>query len=149
MKSMLPCLAAIACLIAVSGCRTRPNVPSPKPPATVAVPTDPWVLITTDPAASRGNHGIYLSNGRVGTTWGAFGASDSSRCFVAGIYDDQENLVPIPLFVAPSGPMVSGLASYRQELDLKGRCSPRRWREPMARRGRSKSSFPDNASGHW
>lgn len=52
---------------------------------------DPWILKTTDPSANRGNHGIYLSSGMLGATFGASGgAGKDSKAFVAGVYDSKE-----------------------------------------------------------
>ncbi|MFY7954148.1 MAG: hypothetical protein ACOVT5_16715, partial [Armatimonadaceae bacterium] len=113
------CFALVLSTFALlNGCG-KSATPQTKNSPGVVVSTDPWVLTTSDPLAPRGNHGIYLSSGLVGTTWGAFGADTNSRCHVAGIYDEAENIAAIDLFQNPSEPASGGFASYRQSLDLR------------------------------
>jgi trehalose/maltose hydrolase-like predicted phosphorylase len=81
--------------------------------------TDPWILKTTDPNAARGNHGIFLGNGFLGATFSATGGSGKeSRAFVAGLYDKQENIQPIPNWHDLGLPEPSA-GAYEQTLDMK------------------------------
>lgn len=81
--------------------------------------TDPWLLTTIDPAANRGNHGIFLGNGTVGATFGANGGDDkNSVVFQAGKYDAAETVAKasplnFPLLRAANG------GKYQQTLDIK------------------------------
>ena len=82
--------------------------------------TDPWNLTTADTKANRGNHGIYLSNGTVGATFGAGGfADDQSIMFRAGLYDAKENLQPV--FAGYKLPVAAPLPGepYKQTLDIR------------------------------
>ena len=87
-------------LLFLTGCPKSQETAPPTTLLTKAVPADtgafkdldPWILKTTNPNANRGNHGIYLSNGQLGATFGANGgASKDSVAFVAGRYDATEN----------------------------------------------------------
>lgn len=81
--------------------------------------TDPWLLTTTDPAAARANHGIFLGNGFLGATFGPQGvAGENAVCFVAGVYDKNENLAPLPLWNRIALPSSEG-GPYSQTLDMK------------------------------
>ncbi len=62
--------------------------------------TDPWLLTTTDPNASRGNHGIFLGNGYLGATFGPDGLSGKDTvCYVAGAYTEPgEVLAGLPVW---------------------------------------------------
>ena len=120
MRSTRTLIIFVGFAVLLAGCsRTTPVPSNPPKGAMPAISTDPWVLATADPSCDRGNHGIYLSNGLVGTTWGAFGADKDSRCHVAGIYNPQEQLAPIDLFQTPATTPAAGFASYRQELDMR------------------------------
>ena len=78
---------------------------------------DPWILKTTDPNANRGNHGIYLSNGTLGAT---FGSEKDVRAFLVGGFDKNEILVATPNWhVFKELPTLKAEESYSQELDLK------------------------------
>lgn len=82
--------------------------------------TDPWLLSTTDPAAHRGNHGIYLSNGTIGATFGASGsATDASVMFRAGLYDAKETLAPVLTGYRLPIPAPKPDEVYKQTLDIK------------------------------
>lgn len=112
-----------------AGCRTtEPPADSPAPLAARSkqadtgafANTDPWLLMTTDPNANRGNHGIFLGNGLVGATFGPNGgASKESVCFVAGAYDKAENLQPFPLWHDLGLPDPKPGDKYEQTLDMK------------------------------
>lgn len=82
--------------------------------------TDPWILKTTDPNAARGNHGIFLGNGQIGATFGANGgAGKDALAFVAGVYDAQENLLPIGKWHDLGLPDPKAGEAYEQTLDMK------------------------------
>ena len=121
----------VLCLVALSGCPASPPPPSPDGTRGTSgfgrgaggegafKDLDPWVLKTTDPNANRGNHGVYLSNGYIGATFGPYGgASKDSKAFVAGVYDKNETLLPLadwsPFELSPKPG-----EPYEQSLDLK------------------------------
>lgn len=82
--------------------------------------TDPWRLTTTDRNAHRGNRGIFLGNGYLGATFGPDGgAGPDSVCYVAGVYDEKENLAPIPLWNKLDLPEHLTKGPYSQTLDMK------------------------------
>ncbi|MBB6052545.1 hypothetical protein [Armatimonas rosea] len=120
-------LLAVLPFLVLAGCPKSDTPDAPAVPLAQATPADtgafkdldPWVLKTTDPNANRGNHGIYLSSGMLGATFGASGgAGKDSKAFVAGVYDNRENLQPLAdwkpgeLALKPGEP-------YEQSLDLK------------------------------
>jgi trehalose/maltose hydrolase-like predicted phosphorylase len=114
----------------LTGCPGKQNEPdtvSAPPPnitsnrsAGAFAKTDPWLLTTTDPNAARGNHGIYLGNGFLGATFGPTGgAGKDSVCYVAGLYDAQENLKSIPNWNDLGLPEPKPGEEYEQTLDMK------------------------------
>ena len=123
--TLLP-LSALA--LGLAGCpkpedsATTPNNPFGK---TTSADTgafkdlDPWVLKTTDPNANRGNHGIYLSSGIMGATFGASGGEGKDgKAFVAGVYDKNETLQPLADWKSFEVVPKRG-EPYEQTLDLK------------------------------
>ena len=93
--------------------------------------TNPWLLRTTDPAANRGGRGIFLGNGFLGATFGAQGvAGKDSRCYVAGLYDDNETLQKIPLWNELALPPIAKGEDYEQTLDMRRGVLSTRWRDP-------------------
>ncbi|MFM7186319.1 MAG: hypothetical protein ACKO14_00725 [Armatimonadota bacterium] len=105
-------LIGICCLI---GCQRSTPISNGK--ATQTVPTSPWLFESSNPSDSRGNHGVYLSNGVIGMSLGPFGPSKESSVFIAGVYDGNENLLPIPLF-APDVTSDPAVRNFRQVLDI-------------------------------
>nr|CAA9251598.1 GH65 / GH95 [uncultured Armatimonadetes bacterium] len=82
--------------------------------------TDPWILTTTDRNAARGNHGIFLGNGRLGATFGPDGgAGPDSVCYVAGVYTDEERIAPAPRWNRLELPAELTAGPYAQTLDMK------------------------------
>ncbi len=92
--------------------------------------TNPWVLHTTEPAASRGSRGIFLGNGLIGATFGAQGvATKDSRAYVAGVYDSYEALAALPNWHALALPPIPKDAEYEQTLDMKRGLLTTRWND--------------------
>jgi hypothetical protein len=123
-------IVVISCL-ALYGCTpaTTENLET-TPPGTVKetkdrsagafADLDPWVLKTTDPVAARGNHGIFLGNGYIGVTPGSAGGADKdARFFVAGVYDEKENLKALPDAPYLSLPQQTSATPYSQTLNLR------------------------------
>ena len=129
------CFAASALVVAtfLAGCpadnssQTGDNAPpvvvrKPKTAAETGAfqTTDPWQLTTNNPDAVRGNHGIYLSSGTIGATFGKTGAGDdNSVVFRAGLYDDKENFRPVFAGYKLALPEIKSGDPYRQTLDMK------------------------------
>jgi trehalose/maltose hydrolase-like predicted phosphorylase len=121
-------LALVALLPLLAGC-PKPGAgpdataPSPTPAdrsAGAFAQTDPWLLTTADPAAARGNHGVFLGNGYLGATFGPNGgAGKDAVAYVAGLYDDKENLKPVPNWHDLGLPDPKPGEKYEQTLDLK------------------------------
>lgn len=81
---------------------------------------DSWVLKTTDPNANRGNHGIYLSNGALGVTFGANGSSGPGViAFHAGGYDPKEALTPSRMWPSDNKPQPQPGEKYEQVLNMR------------------------------
>ena len=103
-------------LMVMAGCGKQggntSQVTNPMP-----VQTSPWLFKSTSPADNRGNHGVYLSNGVIGVSLGPFGPDEKSTVFLAGVYDGNENLLPIPLFDASPLPYPA-IANFEQTLDI-------------------------------
>ncbi|MFM7321469.1 MAG: hypothetical protein ACKO5K_08100 [Armatimonadota bacterium] len=115
-------LLALAGATVLVGCARRDATPP-----TAAGPaegpfggTDPWLLSTRTANAARGNHGIFLGNGLIGITLGAFGFDARSRCHIAGIFAADETLADIPLF-PNKGDVATGTpqGGYEQSLDMR------------------------------
>ena len=102
-------------LMVMAGCGKQggntSQVTNPMP-----VQTSPWLFKSTSPADNRGNHGVYLSNGVIGVSLGPFGPDEKSSVFLAGVYDGNENLLPIPLFDASPVPYPA-IANFEQTLN--------------------------------
>ena len=103
-------------LMVLAGCGKQGGNTS-KDPKPMPVQTSPWLFKSTSPADNRGNHGVYLSNGVIGVSLGPFGPDKSSSAFLAGVYDSDENLLPIPLFDASAAPYPA-IANFEQTLDI-------------------------------
>ena len=120
-------LVALALVPFLSGCPSRPSEPqnASLTPQTLNADrsagafaqTDPWILETRDPNASRGNHGIFIGNGQIGVGVGASGSPES--LFLAGVYDAKETLQNFGSYLPKHYPLQSGATSYRQTLDMK------------------------------
>lgn len=111
-------LAASLALIGIFtlvGCQK--NAPVAQNTEAQTVSTSPWLFESNSPTDSRGNHGIYLSNGVIGMSLGPFGPTRESSVFLAGVYDNDENLLPIPLFDAGAAPDPS-VKTFHQTLDI-------------------------------
>lgn len=108
-------LLALIGIVTLVGCQQ--NVPITQNKATQSAPTSPWLFESNSPTDSRGNHGIYLSNGVIGMSLGPFGPTKDSTVFLAGVYDKDENLLPIPLFDAGAIPDPS-VKTFHQTLDI-------------------------------
>ena len=120
----------LALLPLLTGCPS-PSTPTPdaasSPPAIdqdrsagAFETTDPWLLKTTKPGASRGNHGIFLGNGFLGATFGASGdAGEDARTYVAGNYDRNEVLAPVANWHDLGLPEPKPGETYEQTLDMK------------------------------
>ncbi|MDX1931341.1 MAG: hypothetical protein SFU56_01925 [Capsulimonadales bacterium] len=120
-------------VVGCSGCSGPTETPPPSAGPGGALPvetkdrsagafadTDPWILKTTDPAAARGNHGIFLGNGHLGMTVGANGGADkNSVTFVAGVYDPGENLLKLPNGHEIGLPEPKPGEKYEQTMDMK------------------------------
>ncbi|MBC8140567.1 MAG: glycoside hydrolase family 65 protein, partial [Armatimonadetes bacterium] len=131
LQKRLPALAAPLIALLLAGCPANNPATTDAPPVlprkTVDAAstgafqnTDPYLLSTTDPEAHRGNHGIYLSNGTIGATFGATGsATEKSVTFRAGVYDAKETLAPV--FTGYALPIAAPKAgeTYKQTLDIK------------------------------
>jgi trehalose/maltose hydrolase-like predicted phosphorylase len=122
-------LSALALGLGLAGC-PKPEDPAPTPNNPVGKTgsadtgafkdLDPWILKTTDPSANRGNHGIYLSNGALGVTFGANGGADkNSIAFSMGGYDDKESLKPSGQWPSTLHSAPAAGAAYEQALDLR------------------------------
>jgi trehalose/maltose hydrolase-like predicted phosphorylase len=106
---------ALVGILALIGCQKPSGIT--KAGGTPPVQTSPWLFESDNPADSKGNHGIYLSNGVIGISLGPFGPSKESNVFLAGIYDGAENLLPIPLF-KPEAVADPSVKSFHQTLDI-------------------------------
>ena len=111
----LAALLALIGMFTLIGCQK--NAPNMQSKATQSAPTSPWLFESNSPTDSRGNHGIYLSNGVIGMSLGPFGPANESIVFLAGVYDKDENLLPIPMFDAGAIPDPS-VKSFHQTLDI-------------------------------
>ncbi len=135
MKKRIPCrlVATVVAMVlgtVISGCPRHEDASSPTG-GTVPVRnisrdatatgafqnTDPWQLSTTNADAARGNHGIYLSNGTIGATFGKSGCGDAtSVLYRAGVYDEKEVLKLLPAGHAASFAVPKPSETYKQTL---------------------------------
>ena len=106
---------ALIGMLAFLGCQKQSSLPSSEDKSPVQ--TSPWLYKSTSPADNRGNHGVYLSNGVIGVSVGPFGPDEKSTVFLAGVYDGNENLLPIPLFDASPAPYPA-ITNFEQTLDI-------------------------------
>ncbi|MEY3601563.1 MAG: hypothetical protein RL169_807 [Armatimonadota bacterium] len=102
-------------MFAFVGCQNQSSPPSSEVKSPVQ--TSPWLFKSTSPADNRGNHGVYLSNGVIGVSVGPFGPDEKSSVFLAGVYDANENLLPIPLFDTSPAPYPA-ITNFEQTLDI-------------------------------
>lgn len=102
-------------MFAIVGCQKQSSLPSSEGKSPVQ--TSPWLFKSTSPADNRGNHGVYLSNGVIGVSVGPFGPDEKSSVFLAGVYDANENLLPIPLFDTSPAPYPA-ITNFEQTLDI-------------------------------
>jgi trehalose/maltose hydrolase-like predicted phosphorylase len=103
-------------LMVIAGCGKQGgnSTPDTKP---LQAQTSPWLFTSTSPADNRGNHGVYLSNGVIGVSLGPFGPDKNSSAFLAGVYDNDENLLTIPLFDQSTAPYPA-ISTFEQTLDI-------------------------------
>lgn len=102
-------------MLAFLGCQKQSSLQTSEGKSPVQ--TSPWFYESYSPTDSRGNHGIYISNGVIGMSLGPFGPTKESSAFLAGVYDTDENLLPIPLFDAGAVPDPS-VKTFHQTLDI-------------------------------
>ena len=102
-------------MLAFLGCQKQSSLQTSEGKSPVQ--TSPWFYESYSPTDSRGNHGIYISNGVIGMSLGPFGPTKESSAFLAGVYDKDENLLPIPLFDAGAVPDPS-VKTFHQTLDV-------------------------------